>query len=178
MNKTELRRRMRGYRNHKDVRWVETLRFWSVLKEANTVFCYLSLPDEPDTIPLIRWLIDNGRRVCVPYCNDRDGNMTAVVYRQEEENFDALGLVSSNGETVPVQEINLALVPALAFDSDGNRLGRGKGYYDRFLSSGFKGVSCGICPAMRFLSSVPADSHDCPVDYVFTPYGLHKTNDK
>ncbi len=169
---------MRGYHKDQDTPWVSSLRFWAKLQQAETVFCYLALSDEPDTAPLIQWLLDNGKRVCVPYCNDCDGDMCAVVYEQTADERDALGLATTKGESVPVCEIDLALVPALAFDSNGNRLGRGKGYYDRFLSSGFKGVSCGICSAFRFLPQVPADFRDFRMDYVFTPYGLYKTNDK
>lgn len=178
MNKPDLRKKMRVYRGEHDAPWVENLRFWPLLQQSKTVFCYLSLADEPDTASLIRCLLNNGKRVCVPFCNDCNGDMSAVVYEQLSGGQDALGLPTAEGERIPASEIDLALVPGLAFDQDGHRLGRGKGYYDRFLSSGFSGVSCGICPAIRFLSSVPADSHDFKMDYVFTPYGLYKTNDK
>ena len=102
--------------------------------------------------------------------------MEAVVF-EEDIVSDVLGIRTTKGVVVSPKEIDLVLVPGLAFDPKGNRLGRGKGYYDRFLAKKHS-LTCGICPAMRFISSVPTVTHDCAVDYVFTPYGLYKTNDE
>ena len=176
MNKAELRLQMKKYRPDPDETWVKGLAYWSVLQEAKTVFCFLSLPDEPDTMPLIHVLLESGKRVCIPKCIDASGNMDAVVFENDIVS-DALGIRTTKGTVVSPKEIDLILVPGLAFDSKGHRLGRGKGYYDRFLAEEHS-LTCGICPAMRFLSSVPTEAHDCAVDFVFTPYGLYKTNDK
>lgn len=69
--------------------------------------------------------------------------------------------------TVSRERIEGLLVPALAIDRKGQRLGRGGGYYDRFLSS-FGGVKIGVVPSTRFLSSVPVEPHDLRVDAVAT----------
>lgn len=178
MNKSELRKQMRRYRPKEDDCWASRLRFWPVLQKAKTVFCFLSLEDEPDTNPLIAWMVDNGKRVCIPRCKNNSGEMEAVLLDRSQQTTDALGIPSAKGRGIPPSEIDLALIPGLAFDSKGNRLGRGKGFYDRYLSSGFLGTTCGICPAQRFLSHLPAEQHDRPMDYIFTPYGLYKTNDE
>ena len=176
MNKAELRSKMKKYRPHPNETWVKGLVHWSVLQKTKTVFCFLSLADEPDTMPLIRALLESGKRVCVPKCVDAFGKMEAVVF-EEDIVSDVLGIRTTKGVVVSPEEIDLVLVPGLAFDPKGNRLGRGKGYYDRFLAKKHS-LTCGICSAMRFISSVPTDAHDCAVDYVFTPYGLYKTNDE
>ena len=167
---------MKKYRPHPNETWVKGLVHWPVLQKSKTVFCFLSLVDEPDTMPLIRALLESEKRVCVPKCVDAFGNMEAVAFN-EDMISDALGIRTTKGVVVSPEEIDLVLVPGLAFDPRGHRLGRGKGYYDRFLAEKHS-LTCGICPAMRFLSSVPTDAHDCAVDYVFTPYGLYKTNDE
>lgn len=68
-------------------------------------------------------------------------------------------------------QIQGLLIPGLAFDLQGHRLGRGGGYYDRFLSS-FKGVKIGIIASNRFLTSVPVEPHDSRVDAVATESNL------
>lgn len=154
--------------------WVERLRFWPLLAEVKTVFCFLPLADEPDTTVLIDWMLRTDKTVCVPYCQNRSGEMTAVCFSEKQGCTDALGISSVKGIEIPPEQIDLALIPGLAFDICGNRLGRGLGFYDRFLSSGFRGVKCGICSASRFLNKVPTSPHDIGVDYIFTPYGLYK----
>jgi 5-formyltetrahydrofolate cyclo-ligase len=69
--------------------------------------------------------------------------------------------------------VDIVFVPGLAFDRKGLRLGRGKGYYDRFLASldgsSPRPVRCGIAFAEQFVEEVPIESHDRPVDVLFTP---------
>ena len=70
-------------------------------------------------------------------------------------------------ETLPSGTATAVLVPGVAFDRHGMRLGRGKGFYDRFLS-GFEGIRIGICPSSRLVEEVPAEAHDVAMDYVVT----------
>ncbi len=178
MNKAELRAKMRRYRPKPGETWLNGLLHWSVLQRAKVIFCFLPLEDEPNTFPLIQQLLKQKKQVCIPRCVDTLGHMEAVLYNGEVAFDDAAGVPTSTGQVINPQSIDLILVPGLAFDAKGNRLGRGKGYYDRFLGNNYSGVTCGICPAMRFLSSLPIESHDRTVDYVYTPYGLYKTKDK
>ncbi len=75
----------------------------------------------------------------------------------------------SNGEKITKDQIDLMLIPGLAFDNSGNRLGRGKGFYDRFLKD-YKGVKVGVCSKDRFLDfPLPVDPEfDVPVDFILT----------
>ena len=62
-------------------------------------------------------------------------------------------------------QIDLALIPGLAFDAQGHRLGRGKGYYDRFLAA-FTGTTIGVCFDFQKVAEVPVDAHDIAVNRV------------
>lgn len=73
--------------------------------------------------------------------------------------------------SVPQEELVGILVPGLAMDRDGFRLGRGGGYYDRFLGS-FKGLKIGLIPSCRLLDEVPTEAHDCRLDAVVTELEL------
>ena len=64
------------------------------------------------------------------------------------------------------EDIDLAVVPGMAFDSQNNRLGRGKGYYDRMLPRLTKAYKIGVCFDFQRLPGIPADEHDCKVDEV------------
>ncbi|GAB4014115.1 MAG: hypothetical protein Fur0010_11770 [Bdellovibrio sp.] len=68
----------------------------------------------------------------------------------------------------------LILVPGLGFSRDGERLGRGKGYYDRYLSQ-FNGLKIGICFEEMLLKKIPSESHDVKVDFVVSDQGILKT---
>jgi 5-formyltetrahydrofolate cyclo-ligase len=78
-------------------------------------------------------------------------------------------LEPSMGNPAPVNQLDLIVVPGLAFDARGRRLGRGKGFYDRLLSTAAAGVKCGICFDEQMLGDIPVESHDIHLDFVATP---------
>lgn len=69
-------------------------------------------------------------------------------------------------DIAPVKAMSALLVPGLAFSEKGQRLGRGKGYYDRYISSGFDGVRIGLCFSDQVVESLPTESHDIPMHYL------------
>ena len=88
----------------------------------------------------------------------------------------AYGIKEPQGENpVPPAEIDLIIVPAMAFDPCGNRLGRGKGFYDRLLRQ-THATCIGVAFDFQLLDALPTDSHDIKMDYIFTPnYSIHIT---
>ena len=73
------------------------------------------------------------------------------------------------GVPIPIGEIDLVVTPAVAFDDEGNRLGRGGSYYDRFFANEkLKAVKCGFAFAEQRIDSVPVTDHDQPVDFLVT----------
>ena len=75
--------------------------------------------------------------------------------------------------SAPPKTPDVILVPALAFDKKGYRLGRGAGFYDRYLAN-YKGLSIGICFKECVIKELPRKSHDVPVDYVVSEEGVFK----
>jgi len=86
----------------------------------------------------------------------------------------AFGVLEPSGESIiPVAALDLMVIPGLAFDRYGNRLGYGKGFYDRELHSvGFSGVLIGLCYRFQLVDRLPVEAHDVPVDHLVTEQGL------
>ncbi len=77
------------------------------------------------------------------------------------------------GSIIPIQEIDVLLVPGLAFDRRGGRLGNGAGHYDRILASARPdAVSIGMAPSSRLVDAVPTEGHDVSVAYLATEEGV------
>lgn len=173
-SKTEIRRAIRKqYTDMSESEWEERSRaiFAQITAEpayqkANSVFCYVSIKKEPDTRVLMQKILDDGKRLCVPRCKD-DGSMAAVAVRDLAELKTGLFGIPEPPETaspVSPDEIDLMIVPALAADEHGNRLGKGKGYYDRFL----QGRTKGIWIVTFFIRKLPMEPHDVPGERVFS----------
>lgn len=113
------------------------------------------------------------KRVCYPRV---DGERMVFV---EVEGEDALrpgsfGILEPVGASrIAVAELDLMVLPGLAFDRRGVRLGYGKGFYDRELHSvGFSGVLVGLCFQFQVVDRLPGEQHDVPVDYLATEQGI------
>ena len=126
---------------------------------ASTVALFASLSDEIDTTALIGAL-SRSARVVLPRL-DGD-NMDFYPYYPQSMRSGAMGISEPDGD-VPVEpsEIDMMVLPGLAFTPDGKRLGRGKGYYDRYIArEGFRAYMIGICHTVQLLASLPVDPHD------------------
>lgn len=135
-------------------------------REAKTVMFYVSLPEEVNTRRMIQRSLRLGKRVVVPRVAHR--HLEAVSIRNVTRDLarGRFGLLEPKKHlpTVSPWEIDLAVAPGIAFDAKGNRLGRGGGYYDRFLKrlSGRVPV-IGLAFKLQRLSSLPTSSRDIPV---------------
>ena len=152
-----------------------------LLREARIILAYYALPDEVDTRHLLDELVAEGKTVLLPKVLDD----TAMELRRYTGPHDlregAYHIMEPIGDPfTDLTQIDLALIPGLAFDAQGHRLGRGKGYYDRFLiahgvrnavqthSTAFLTpcVIIGVCFDFQKVAEVPTDEHDIPVDEV------------
>jgi 5-formyltetrahydrofolate cyclo-ligase len=88
------------------------------------------------------------------------------------------GLRNPSGtEIMDVAQIDMVVVPGLGFDESGDRLGRGAGFYDRFLAShNFKGIRCGLAFEDQLMASVPIDEHDMRLDMLVTDQKVRRFN--
>jgi 5-formyltetrahydrofolate cyclo-ligase len=140
------------------------------LDRAAVVFCYVSIPHEVETRTFIEYLIGRGKTVCVPRCME-DGIMEARAIKSLADLAPSppFGIAEPDGsaELVGPARIDLAVVPGLAFDRQGRRLGKGGGYYDRFLAK-CGAVKCGVCFDAMLEDVLPAGLFDVPMDIVLT----------
>lgn len=159
-------------------------RFLSLREYENvrTVFTYVSKPIEVDTTMLIRSVLESGRKVAVPLCFPETCKMKFYEIHSLEELADgAYGVLEpvpqNSGPALESTENSLCIVPGFSFDSQGYRLGYGKGYYDRFLSN-FKGTTVGFCYAGCVKLDLPHGFYDRPVDILITEKYIHRILEK
>ena len=177
MTKEELRRSVRRLKQQYTPAQLEELslpviaRLRPRLVEAQTILAYYSLPDEVCTRQLIDELIADGKTVLLPKVLDA-GRMELRRYTGPHDLTEgAYGIMEPVGEPfTDYALIDIALIPGMAFDASGHRLGRGRGYYDRFLNSQWSMVNgqwlIGLCFDFQKVPVLPSDDHDIPVDIV------------
>lgn len=150
-------------------------------RHAAILLFYMPIKSEVDILPLIREALDKGRKVALPRCENGRGEMTfRYISALDELQKGRFGVLepSENAKTVSVDELKrqdlFALVPALAFDKEGYRLGYGKGYYDRFLNV-FAGVSVGVIFDELIFERLPKGYFDRRVTALVSERGVKMT---
>lgn len=149
------------------------------LTAAETVMAYIPIGGEPDVLPLLRTILVRGQRLCLPRVKWDDGSMEAVEVRSIDGDLVSCryGLREPAGHLTPLApaEVGFVLVPGVAFDEAGGRLGRGSGFYDRFLrrvrAGGSDATLCGVCFQMQLCAQTPLDPDDMMVDALVTERG-------
>lgn len=175
MLKSELRREIRARKRQfigeqlleQSRKIVARLLEHSRLKSAKTVMLYCSLPDEVDTHELIDHLVAAGKRVVLPAVTGESKMELRLYTGKHDLRKGAFGIEEPVGKTfTDLSSIDLALVPGMAFDARGNRLGRGRGYYDRFLVGLKHTYKIGVCFDFQKVAVVPTDENDIAMDEV------------
>ncbi|MGE4484994.1 MAG: 5-formyltetrahydrofolate cyclo-ligase [Oscillospiraceae bacterium] len=136
---------------------------------ARTVFAYHSMGREPDTRKILDSALSSGKTVALPLITGA-GIMEARIIKTVSELVPGkFGIPSppEASETLEPRDIDFILVPAVAFDVNGYRLGRGGGFYDRFLAK-TTAYAAGLSREAALLSSVPREVHDLPVQCIIT----------
>lgn len=141
-------------------------------RNAETVFCFVGVRFEPDTSGIIEKALADGKRVCVPLCTD-DTTMVAIEIKDPEQDlvtsFYDLREPREGLPKVEKDEIDFAVIPCVSCDHAGNRMGHGRGYYDRYLS-GAEFEQAMICFEAITVpeGSIPTDQYDQPIERVIT----------
>lgn len=135
-------------------------------QQADTVFCFVSTPAEPDTLPLLQQALAQGKRLLVPRVLPGGGMEAVHLPDLQALRPGAYGILEPDAQRLPtglpaaaLPANALAVIPCLAADRNGVRLGRGGGYYDRFLA-GYTGRRLLWCPQALLFDSLPADTWD------------------
>ena len=174
MRKEELRQHIRDIKRQFTQQQLEKLslpviaRLRPRLAGAKTILAYYSLPDEVDTRQLLDDLVADGKTVLLPKVIDNERMEICCYTGSQDLREGVLHLMEPIGEPfTEYEKIDVVLVPGMAFDAQGHRLGRGRGYYDRFFtlhSSLF--TTFGVCFDFQKVPEVPFDEYDIPVDEV------------
>lgn len=146
---------------------------------AKTVFCYCSTAEEIDTRPILRAALEMGKRLCVPRtkgkgemdacCIDSLSRLRPAAYGIEEPD--------AGCPVLPPAQIDLCIIPCLAADRHGFRLGYGGGYYDRFLPQ-TTALRLVLCAQERLLPRIPSQEHDIACDIILTESQVIRFHEK
>ncbi len=177
MLKSELRRQIRLQKQRCSPQQLQQLsepviaRLMPHLSDSQTVMAYYSLPDEVFTHQLVDDLLAVGKTVVLPRVIDSERMELRCYTGPQDLQEGTLHIMEPVGEPfTDYHLIDVALIPGVAFDAGGHRLGRGRGYYDRFLSSHLSPLTShlliGICFDFQKVDVVPYDANDIPVDMV------------
>ncbi|MFA7642947.1 MAG: 5-formyltetrahydrofolate cyclo-ligase [Sphaerochaetaceae bacterium] len=146
-------------------------------RTCTAVLAFVSLPSEPDLRLLLDRAITEGKRVGLPVCRS-DGTLRFHEVGpawQEHMMKNRWGIAEPDPVSCPPVQLDgqgnsLVLVPGLAFSPRCGRLGRGKGFYDRFLAGKPAGmISIGVCFDFQIVADLPTEIHDVKLDAVITP---------
>jgi len=179
-SKVALRNRMRpalksispGARAVASAQACDRLRAQPIWKNAQAVLFFAPLPEELDTWPLLVEALADGKTVALPRFVSRTQTYAAARLQDLRTDlrtgqFDIREPVERCDE-IPLDRLDLVLVPGVAFDLRGGRLGRGRGFYDRLLT-GIRGLRCGVAFDEQIVAEIPAADRDVRMDFILTP---------
>lgn len=144
-------------------------------KNSSQIMLYMPLGNETDTSEIIQRAFSDGKKCIFPVTNPITGEITPY-YANKGTSFKK-GAFSvfepENNESADVGQIDVFIVPGIAFDRTGTRVGFGKGCYDRFLKY-TDAVKIGFCYDFQIADCIPADKHDIKMDFLITESELIK----
>lgn len=139
---------------------------------ASSVLLFAPLPDELDLWPLVELALAAGKTVMLPaFVPGTSGYAARQIIDVAKDVAPGKFGVREPAEgcvEVPLNQLDLVLVPGIAFDARGGRLGRGKGFYDRLLAS-VRGTKCGVAFDDQLVDAVPVGPHDIRLNCILTP---------
>jgi len=180
-SKQQIRQEVAAKRKMLDAQWVEAASARVVenfqklpgFESAGTIALYMAIAGEVKLDALFPKCWKLGKRTCIPVFNTE-----AKIYEMAEITPETPCFTGHYGiqepfspAVFPMEKVDFVAVPGVAFDRQGNRLGRGGGYYDRLLE-GFNGVSAAVAFDFQIFPEIPVEQHDRPVDGLVTEAGI------
>jgi len=138
------------------------------IKSARTIMFFASFRSEVETVPMIRRVLDEGKRVILPKVKGKELELFEINDFDKNVSSGTWGILEPC-ETAPAKldDLDVIIVPGAAFDEQGSRLGYGAGFYDKLLFE-FKKPTIAIAFEQQIVPKVPADLHDVPVKKIVT----------
>ena len=149
---------------------------WPIYQQCRSVMFYVATADETATAGLIEDALHRGKQVYAPLLGTQYGEMSAAAIKRPQDlvvGKYGLKMPPPDSATLAAREsIDLIVVPGVAFDRTGNRLGMGAGYYDRFFSRTRHSVRLGLAWECQVVAEAPYEPHDVRMHYLLTEAGL------
>ena len=160
-------------------RMLKFLQSWDVFRQAETIHIFISKTDEPDTSPIIESAWESGKTVAVPCVVPESFELFHSQLKSFEDlSSGALGVLEPSPEgriKMTPKSFDLVIIPGVAFDRKGGRLGYGKGYYDRFLEQ-TGAFRLALAFNFQVFEKVPTEKHDVPMNGILTESGIIEVN--
>jgi 5-formyltetrahydrofolate cyclo-ligase len=178
--KVTLRKQIRGAlhnispaaRNALSTQIRDRLKEQAIWKNAGSVLFFAPLPDEPDVWPLLEETLAAGKIAALPRFDPASHGYVACRVQNLRNEIVAgqFGIrePGANCVEVPLNRLDLVLIPGVGFDLQGRRLGRGRGFYDRLLAD-VDGGKCGIAFDEQIVKEIPAGPQDVRLNFILTP---------
>jgi 5-formyltetrahydrofolate cyclo-ligase len=139
---------------------------------SKSVLFFAPVPGELDIWPLLEPALKEGKCVCLPRFEEGRDHYVACRIGNGSSHVKAgrFGIreAADSCEELSLNRLDLILVPGVAFDSRGCRLGRGKGFYDQLLATAC-GLTCGVAFDQQIVREIPVEAHDVHVNCILTP---------
>jgi len=146
------------------------------IREAATIMVFLNFGSEVQTDGLISWGWEMGKRIVAPLCCPETREMMPLIINDfadlETGHYGIREPKALCTIVVPHEEIDVVLIPAVAFDRQGRRVGYGGGYYDRFLPLVPRAARIGVVFSCQIVPEVNADLHDISAQIIVTEKGV------
>jgi len=143
---------------------------------AESVFCFVGTDREIDTRPILENALSAGKRLCVPLCTGKGIMELRQIFSMDDLQTGSFGILEPSAQSSPLvntDDVDLAILPCLTCNHLGQRLGKGGGYYDRFLSH-YRGGTILLCREKLIRDEIPVEPHDYPVPWVLSETGLYE----
>ena len=151
----------------KSIKVISLLKSQEIFKKSQNILLYFSMADEVKTHDLLEDIYEN-KNIFLPSIN---GELLVIKKYLGQDNLVKVGKYQIEEPSNPIiinpNLIDLVIVPGVAFDKNRNRLGRGKGYYDKLLKNS-KCYKMGICFDFQLIDEIPTDQHDIKMDMIIS----------
>ena len=142
------------------------------LKQASTILFYVSYNNEVNTHEMIKELLTGNKTIVVPISNKKNRSLNlSKLNKWDDLSIGSYNILEPKKDRiygVNIDSIDLIIVPGVGFDENGNRIGHGKGYYDKLLKNSKHATSIGLSFECQIVEKIPTGKYDLPVDKIVT----------
>ncbi|MAJ91676.1 MAG: 5-formyltetrahydrofolate cyclo-ligase [Legionellales bacterium] len=155
-------------RNEKSRKIIETLCRTKEFEQSNTVFCYVSYMDEVETNLVINHILRNNLKLYVPKIINNEEMIAIRLSNLSDLEPDKIGILTPKTGEILLEPIDVVITPGLGFTRKCERLGYGRGYYDRWFSKNSVKTKIGVAFEIQITDNLPVEKTDVPMDMLIT----------